>query len=277
MQNPNPLVSIVICTYNRADLLKRAIISAINQTYDHIEIIITDDCSPLDLKPLINECILLSRFPIYFRSNSNNRGACYTRNEGIKIANGELIAGLDDDDEFSKERIEKLVRAYDDNFSFITSNTKVITSSGSYLMFNKPKVINLEDILWFNCVGSQVLVKKDRLLSLGGFDVNLPSAQDADMWTRLIKEFGPGLRINDELFIMHTEHEMPRITTSKKVSVGILAYLEKHKSDMSRPQRIFRELQAKRLSGELKLNDKLKILTSIKLCFFILSRITKRW
>ncbi|GAB1724650.1 MAG: glycosyltransferase [Nitrospira sp. CR1.1] len=99
-----PLVSIVIPTYNRAPLLKKAIASALaqEQTGDlfDLEIIIVDDCSSEDLRPIA------TAFPsVQYIRLSQNRGAAGARNVGIKQATGKYVALLDDDDEFLTHKL----------------------------------------------------------------------------------------------------------------------------------------------------------------------------
>lgn len=234
----NDLVSVIICTYNRQELLRRAIISVKNQTYHNIEIIVSDDCSNYDITKFIKELEIELNIKIVLRINTGNKGACYTRNEGIKLAKGKYIAGLDDDDEFTPERISLLIENYDPSYSLITSNTLVVEKNKKYKFYygNKNELISLNDSLWENKVGTQCLVEKKRILDLGGFDTSLYSAQDADMWIRLIERFGPALRIKEVTYVLHTEHDAPRITTSMKKVNGLISYTQKHSSKMNAGQ-----------------------------------------
>jgi glycosyltransferase involved in cell wall biosynthesis len=236
-------VSVVITTYNRKVLLIRAIKSVISQTYNNIEIIISDDCSDIDLTDLICAFRQETNIPIIYRRNEKNSGACITRNEGIKLATGFFIAGLDDDDEFTPRRIELLVQSYKPEFSFVTSNTTVISKSGPTQLFKSSKRISLNDLMWGNIVGTQVLVEKEKILSLSGFDEILTSAQDADMWIRLVQNFGDAFRINDSLYILHTEHEEGRISTSSRKIKGMITAFNKHSDKMSKTQMKYHQLK----------------------------------
>ncbi|MEZ9937561.1 glycosyltransferase [Vibrio breoganii] len=237
----SPLVSVVITTYKRPELLRRAIESVLNQTYKNIEVIVSDDNSNDHTSEVVRDYMQTSDIPIVYRTNTENKGACFTRNEGIKLANGYFVAGLDDDDEFTPSRIEKLVLNYSSDYSFVASNTLVKTKEGQYPLFSTKKVIELKDILWSNCIGSQILVEKEKLLSIGGFDQDLPASQDFDMWVRLIKEYGPALRLKETLFILHTEHEEPRISTSNKKVSGMSLVLKKYEHLMNDGQVKFRK------------------------------------
>jgi glycosyltransferase involved in cell wall biosynthesis len=224
--NVKPLISVVITTCNRKELLWRAIKSVIEQDYSNVEIVISDDCSSYNLKEALKEFDT----PIVYRRNEVNRGACYTRNEGIKLAKGTFIAGLDDDDEFEPDRLSYLLNNYDDKYSLITSNTLVVGSSSSRALFNEntTRIVTFEDLLWENVIGTQVLVKKDKILDCGGFDISLTSGQDADMWLGLLNKYGPALRLPKCKYKLHTEHESNRISTSKKKIDGWLAVNAKY-------------------------------------------------
>lgn len=99
-----PLVSVVIPTYKRAHLLRKAILSALAQEqagelFD-MEIIVVDDCSPDDTAKVVAE------FPgVQYLRLPENRGASGARNAGIKRAKGKYVALLDDDDEFLTHKL----------------------------------------------------------------------------------------------------------------------------------------------------------------------------
>ncbi|MBA3753004.1 MAG: glycosyltransferase family 2 protein [Nitrospira sp.] len=102
--NGRPLVSVVIPTYKRAQLLRKAIISALAQekageVFD-MEIIVVDDCSPDNTAPVAAEFPQVQYFKL-----PENRGASGARNAGIKRAGGKYIALLDDDDEFLTHKL----------------------------------------------------------------------------------------------------------------------------------------------------------------------------
>lgn len=102
----DPLVSAVIITRNRPSLLLNAIQSVKNQTYGNIEIIVVDDCSDVDLGRII-----APRHPdVRLFRNATNGGPGHSRNRGIDHARGEIVAFLDDDDEWLPEKLEEQVR-----------------------------------------------------------------------------------------------------------------------------------------------------------------------
>jgi glycosyltransferase involved in cell wall biosynthesis len=271
--NINPKVSVIITTHNRLDFLKRAMLSVLNQTYDNIELIISDDCSDFDLTDLINELKLKSRFPIIYRRNNYNSGACHTRNEGIKLSTGEFITGLDDD-EFVPDRVEYLVSNYSDRFSFVATNTRVVTKKSTFSMFTEKtnKVISYNDLLWENVIGTQVLVNRERILFCNGFDTKLSSGQDADMWLTLTKLYGPALRLKSCKYILHTEHDNLRITTSSKKLDGWLQVYDKYKKDRTNSQLKYQIIKIEHYDNRLLLIFHLIISFNFNIYRFLLKR-----
>ncbi len=229
----HPLVSIVIATHNRSDLLQRAIHSLLNQTYKNIEILVVDDGSVDDTQEILKK---YTDSRIHVLKNSVAKGACHARNRGIFSAKGEFITFLDDDDEFFSDRIEKMMAAWDDKWAYIATGFKYITKTKESKRIPR-KIITLNDMLFQINTGNSILTKKERLIALGGFDENLASSQDYDMWIRLNYDYGNAYCIQEVLFSMHTEHEKPRITMSKRKFQGHFSFYKKHKSIMNYEQR----------------------------------------
>jgi glycosyltransferase involved in cell wall biosynthesis len=111
VKKTNPLVSIIIATYNRPERLQKAVQSAQIQTIHNIEIIIIDDHSD-NVVDLLNfyddDRIMIIRNPV-------NWGVSVTRNRGISRASGEWIIFLDDDDYWEPNFIESMIAELDRN------------------------------------------------------------------------------------------------------------------------------------------------------------------
>ncbi|MCZ6133070.1 glycosyltransferase family 2 protein [Campylobacter ureolyticus] len=98
-------VSIVIPTYNRLELFKKALNSALMQKYDNFEIIISDDSTNDEVK---NYCIELTKAYkniFYFKNTKHKKGPCGNKNNGIDLSTGEAVVILDDDDEFLYDNV----------------------------------------------------------------------------------------------------------------------------------------------------------------------------
>ena len=106
MDQKPPLVSVIVPTRNRANLVARAIQSVLDQTYRHIECIIVDDGSSDETRQVVEE--FTDERLVYLR-HETQRHASAARNTGIAYSRGELIAFLDDDDEWMSRKLEKQV------------------------------------------------------------------------------------------------------------------------------------------------------------------------
>jgi glycosyltransferase involved in cell wall biosynthesis len=101
-----PLISVIIPTYNRPEYLKVAIASAVQQTYQNIEIIISDNCSTTNTQAIIES---FSDPRIRFWRQPTNVGMFANQMHAFKMAQGKYIASLHDDDMWNEDFLEKLV------------------------------------------------------------------------------------------------------------------------------------------------------------------------
>jgi cellulose synthase/poly-beta-1,6-N-acetylglucosamine synthase-like glycosyltransferase len=131
----NSLVSIVLINYNDKKWLSAAIVSCIAQTYDHLEIIVVDDCSTDGSFEIAQGYISLSS-KIKVVQTPSNGGISVARNLGIKTARGEFIALLDSDDVFLPETIENNIKLFTDikknhpNLIMLMSDAWLINEKG---------------------------------------------------------------------------------------------------------------------------------------------------
>ena len=106
------MVSVIIPTYKRSDMLPRAIASVLNQSYANIEAVVVDDNNP-DTEYRKHTEILMMQYEfdkrVKYVKHSKNFNGSVARNTGIKNSDGEIVAFLDDDDTFYPEKIEKQV------------------------------------------------------------------------------------------------------------------------------------------------------------------------
>lgn len=241
-----PLVTAIIPTHNRGALLKRAVDSVLAQTYPSIEIIIVDDGSTDDTPSVVEE--LEVKHPMIYIRHDQSKGAPAARNAGLNRASGRYVAGLDDDDEWLPERIEKLVSQIDEGVSAVTADD-LLVSDRRTIRWKKRAIITLDDLLLSNAVGNQVLVARDKLLFVGGFDEALEAAQDYDLWIRLAERFGPIRNVSEPLQRVHVGHAA-RITTSSAQYRGYLAMYAKHRHLMDRRQRAYQLYTIRRKVGK---------------------------
>lgn len=99
----DPLVSIVVPTHYRNDCLQRAIESALDQTYEPVEVIVVDDSGERYAEPVAGE------YDVTYIAHERNRGGNPARDTGIQAARGEYIQLLDDDDWLLPGKLERQV------------------------------------------------------------------------------------------------------------------------------------------------------------------------
>lgn len=249
MNESAPLVTAVITTQNRAELLPRAIDSVAVQSYENMEIVIVDDGSTDRTPAVIEE--YQERIAIKYIRLDKSVGAPRARNRGIKEASGVFVAGLDDDDKWHKDRIKDLVKAHSDSYACVTSDTVMVYPKGEAI-WQKKKLIDLNTLLYTNQVGNQVLVRRDRVIEVGGFDPDLDAAQDYDLWVRLCDAYGAIRNVQKPLQTIYMDREKGRITGTSSFR-GYLQFYNKHKHRFNKDQRKYqlyniRRTQAKPLS-----------------------------
>lgn len=171
-------------------MLRRAIKSALDQTYPNIEVIVVDDHSDYDLEQLQME------FPLVrFYCNSENRGGCFSRNRGIEESTGEYINFLDDDDELFPEKIELQIMKFRDssieNVGFVTAHTEDNRSGKTIIKKNRASGDMYRQLLTAYAISGieTLLIRKECLLETGGFDDKLQSSQEYDLMIRLAEKY----------------------------------------------------------------------------------------
>jgi glycosyltransferase involved in cell wall biosynthesis len=225
----NPLVSIYLPTQNRHHLLKRAIESALRQTYPRIEIVVCSDGSTDETDQLMAGYERIHRNVIYLK-NPSPLGACATRNKAIFNCHGQYVTGLDDDDFFLPDRIQKFVdetRKYGDGIYF----SGVLEFRHFGVLEHRPEIaqVDLEAILKKNYVGNQVFVPTQWLQSINGFSEDLPAWQDMDAWIRLVKAYSPARALFEYNYVMDKTHCEERISENpNNITSAFSQFCEKH-------------------------------------------------
>ncbi|MDY6854700.1 MAG: glycosyltransferase [Thermodesulfobacteriota bacterium] len=187
-------VSIIIPTYNRAHLLRRAIQSALVQTYRHFELIVVDDASTDNTEEIIKK---LNDPRIRYIRHKTNKGGSAARNTGIKNAQGEFIAFQDSDDEWLLEKLEKQMRVFQscsDNMGVVYCGfLRWDGRSAVYVPSPKIKVRDGDissQILCKNFVGTPtLLIRRECFEKIGLFDEQLPRFQDWELVIRLAGKY----------------------------------------------------------------------------------------
>lgn len=211
--NNNPLVTVYISTYNRVELLKRAVESVRQQTYENLEIIIVDDCSTDATHDYLKE-VEEQDIRIRYFLKEKNSGACVSRNIAIENATGEFITGLDDDDYFKNDRIELFLNGYKRTKSKIQCSLYVEKcNNGNIVNTSFPhKYINYKHLLVQNYIGNQIFIHSS-LKYFFYFDEKIKVMQDLECWFRLLDQSQEKVScIKENTYIIDKTHPHERIT-----------------------------------------------------------------
>ncbi len=109
MANNNFLVSVILTTYKRSHLLMKAVDSVLKGSYENIELIIVNDCSPDNTDEVVRQ---IDDNRIKYVKLSKNSGVLAARNRGFNAASGEIITILDDDDVLVPDALRLIVDAF---------------------------------------------------------------------------------------------------------------------------------------------------------------------
>jgi len=188
------MFSVIIPTYNRLELLKRAIDSVINQSFQEFEIIVVDDCSSDDTWKWLQN---IGNTKIKCFRNKENKGPSTNRNFAVSKSNFDYIAFLDDDDFWYNNHLSCLRE-------LIISHPNAGIYSNSYIInygVNKTEAIHNNSFLnktitefsefkcFTNtnslCAPSATSIPKNIFLEVGGFDTEISIAEDIDLQVRI--------------------------------------------------------------------------------------------
>ncbi len=185
------MISIIIPCYNRESSIEPAVRSVLDQTIKDIEVIVVDDCSTDNTISTLNS-INDSRLAIV--KLTQNKGACYARNIGIKMAKGEYIAFHDSDDIWLANKLEinlKCIKEMEVDVVFsaymrIFSNGKEQKIPSYNLNLYENKTLQL---LYDNAISTPTLFGKANVFKNIMFDESMPKFQDWEIGIRISQKY----------------------------------------------------------------------------------------
>ncbi|MFO7894461.1 MAG: glycosyltransferase family A protein [Longimicrobiales bacterium] len=232
----SPRVSVVLPTRNRADLLGRAVASALAQTVRDIEVIVVDDASDDDTPEAV---AALGRADLRVRGirRPEPGGAPAARNAGIDAARGDVVAFLDDDCLWHPDKLEKQLEALTPGRGLVYCR-HAIRHDGRWVVEGEPGAARdpVGGLLRKNYIGTySILVRRDLLETIGGFDEVLPRLQDWDLLLRLARHtrfaYVPELLVHGEQLPSGITMDRPALATAADRMISI------HGPGLSRRQR----------------------------------------
>lgn len=212
------LVTAIITTHNRLNLLKRAIDSVYAQTYPNIELIVVDDASTDGTS---NYCKPLPLQYIYI-PKEESKGGNYARNQGIRAAQGEYVAFLDDDDYWLPEKIQKqvaLIESKDCELVHCGIRLEIIKEKNTKYRDLLPNPLEYGDmhkkiLMTITALTTNILVKRNALFEVGLFDENLRFWQEYELTIRLAQR-KPFYFVNEVLSVYRIDNTDKQRLTNK--------------------------------------------------------------
>jgi glycosyltransferase involved in cell wall biosynthesis len=220
-----PLVSAIIATYNRADLVPKAIESVRQQTYQNLEIIVVDDGSPDDTGQVVRA---IPDERIRYIRHEKNKGLPAGRNTGIQAAKGEYIAFLDDDDAWRADKIERQLKMIKDYDAVLCG----VLVDGWRLSIHPRSTISLDDLKRGSFEPSGMMVRAALIKKLL-FDETLRQGEDWDAFIRIAQHGTIGY--DPEPMLLYSDGGHARMTNeAREMTPAELekrtAVLQKHRS-----------------------------------------------
>ncbi len=219
MAKKEPLVSVNITTYNRANLLKRCVDSVLMQNYSNMEIIIVDDCSQDNTKEMVEE-YQLRDISITYIKHEKNSGLAVARNTALKNSNGVYIAFMDDDDEWiDSEKLRKQVKIFEHDKSgrlaLVCSGVNLINKKNEI----KTKIIQHPDDIKGKIMRGNgfiysptVMTRRSVAKKVGGFDEKLGRGIDSEYYRTCIMKNGYNVFFMKDITANIHEYGADRIT-----------------------------------------------------------------
>ena len=238
----NPFFSVVIPTYNRAELLKEAVRSVLAQTFQDFEMFIVDDHSTDHTREVVGS---FNDSRIIYIMNERGRGGAGTRNAAIFRARGEWVAFLDDDDIWLPQKLSLL------HMKILNSNGSaglIYTGAASYDFEENrelhPRVPEKEgwlqnDLLSKNYIGtfSAVALRTDLLLDVGGLDEDFMALQDWELYTRIAQLTKVAFIKTNLSYIRVANPDRISFSTKKRLESSIL-YLRKNRTSINKDPKL---------------------------------------
>jgi len=207
-------ISVVIPVFNGEAFLAEAIDSVLNQTYQDFELILVNDGSTDNsLKIMQNYAAIDKRIKII---SQENQGRCEAFNRGLNASKSEWVARLDADDVFLPNKLEKQVDFIKRNPQTVLVGTQgyhidkygrklsLMGIDGPFTQSEYETYLRQNKPIFF--IASSVLMRRDKVLAVGGMRKEMLQAEDLDLWNRVAEQGGTCLKIPEPL-VLYRIHE----------------------------------------------------------------------
>ena len=203
-----PTVSVIVPTYNRREVLPRALHSVLEQTLSEpFELIVVDDGSTDGSAALVE-----AEFPTVSLIRQENQGVSAARNAGIRAARGRWIALLDSDDHWLEHKLLRQLKALSAKPELRLCHTEEIWIRNGVRVNPMKKHQKTGGWIYQRCLPlccispSSALIRRDLFDDVGMFDEELPACEDYDLWLRVCAR-EPVLFLDEPLMVKTGGHE----------------------------------------------------------------------
>lgn len=182
-----PLVSVIIPSYNRAAVVKKAVESVLSQSYDRLELLLIDDGSTDETRAVI-ESIDDPRLHYVYQTNA---GACAARNHGVALAKGEYIAFHDSDDCWHPDKLEKQMQVMKETHAdVVVCKMNRFGMEGGVIQCPKRAgggFLTAKDDLFG--IGTQTILTRRSVLEHISFRLEMPRYQDLEWFIHAVQKY----------------------------------------------------------------------------------------
>jgi glycosyltransferase involved in cell wall biosynthesis len=203
-----PLISVVVATYNGARYIREQLDSIIHQTYSNIEVIITDDRSTDETMSILDE--YAAQYP-NIRVYQNETNLKYVKNfeKGMRLAKGNLIAPSDQDDIWELDKLQVLMDHIGDH-AIIYCNSVLIDAQGKEMGQQLSDIKRLDSFdsclnyaIGNSAPGHAMLIRKQVIDDCGTFPTMIPH----DYWLGFVATFNSQVYFLDRVMVRYRQHD----------------------------------------------------------------------
>ena len=225
-----PLITVVIPTYNRAQFISETIESVLDQTYPNIEIIVIDDGSTDNTEEVVARYVPRVK---YVKQKNAERGA--SRNHGLRLADGEFIVFLDSDDLLSPDKIKEDLAIFKrtPSVGLVYTDVLIVDTAGNPIKPIKRRGYAgkvTEKLLGNNFISIGAhLIRTQLVRDIGGFreERELSGSEDWEMWVRLstVTDFAylPGVSVKIRTHPANTMNDAEGMNRSMSYALDIVS------------------------------------------------------
>jgi glycosyltransferase involved in cell wall biosynthesis len=202
-----------------------------SQSFANWELVLVDNVSQDATPEVVNS---FNDVRVRYIRHEKNEGEAAGRDAGVDHALGRYIAFLDDDDEWLPKKLERQVALFEAGsreLGLVYCGVIFVDDSSGAVRYKSPRLRGYvpHKVLSYNGIGtpSSVMIRRDVLLQMGGFDKTLATAADWDMWIRVTQKYS--VDFVDEPLVIYREHRSSTTGDPKRIMEGWQRLWEKHR------------------------------------------------